>query len=466
MEKYELNWLGKEFAKKQIESPVQTILVEDKEFNKKSENINSENILIKGDNLEALKHLKENYLEKIKMIYIDPPYNTGTKDFVYNDNHISFKYIKELFCITDEEAKQIIKTVNKKELSHSAWMTFMYPRLYIAKQLLRDDGVIFVSIDDNEVAQLKLIMDEIYGEENFVSCSVVVNNRAGRNYGSIAKQHEYLIIYSKKPNNKLNWIIEEHKKFWGKDEIGEYNLIDLRNGNIKFSKENRPNLFFPFYVNPNKQFSDGLYEISLEPKEGFIEVFPSISQGVQTVWRWGKKKALENLNKEIFAKKKKNSNFMIVKKYRRKDKMQKSVWDEKEFITQNGAERIKKLFNFSAFDYSKSLFFIKRIIELSTNFNTNDIVLDFFAGSGTTGDAVMQLNAEDGGNRKYILVQLDEPIKPRKNKEAYNFVKNELKAEPTIFEITKERLIRAAKKIETELNIKNGFKIFELQKKI
>jgi len=147
MEKYELNWLGKEFAKKQIESPVQTILVEDKEFNKKSENINSENILIKGDNLEALKHLKENYLEKIKMIYIDPPYNTGTKDFVYNDNHISFKYIKELFCITDEEAKQIIKTVNKKELSHSAWMTFMYPRLYLARQLLRNDGIIFISFE-------------------------------------------------------------------------------------------------------------------------------------------------------------------------------------------------------------------------------------------------------------------------------------------------------------------------------
>jgi len=455
-ESYVLNWLGKSYARFLINEETTTFLRENKTHNEKPENINSQNILIKGDNLEVLKHLSGAYYEKIKMIYIDPPYNTGKDDFMYQDSRkYTAQELMDKIGINQEKALKIIEFTQSRSNSHSAWMTFIYPRLYIAKQLLKDDGFIFVSIDDNEMAQLKLIMDEIFGEENFVSCSVVVNNRAGRNYGSIAKQHEYLIIYSKKPNNKLNWIVEENKEFWGKDEIGEYNLMELRNRNIKFSnKESAPNLFYPFYVNPNKQFSDGLYEISLEKKEGFIEVFPLISQGVQTVWRWGKKKTLENLNKEIFAKKKKDGNFMIVEKYRRKDKMQKSVWDEKEFITQNGAERIKKLFNFNAFDYSKPLFFIKRIIELSTNFNTNDIVLDFFAGSGTTGDAVMQLNAEDGGNRKYILVQFDEPIKPRKNKEAYNFVKNELKAEPTIFEITKERLIRAAKNIKEEINNK------------
>ncbi|MDD2576735.1 MAG: site-specific DNA-methyltransferase, partial [Bacteroidales bacterium] len=168
-ESYGIDWLGKSYSRLLASDEATTLLKEDKEFNQKPENINSENLLIKGDNLEVLKHLVGAYYEKIKMIYIDPPYNTGTDGFVYNDDRkFTVNQLKELAGIDEDKAKRILEFIQSNSNSHSAWLTFMYPRLYIAKQLLKDDGVIFISIDDNEVAQLRLIMDEIFGEENFI----------------------------------------------------------------------------------------------------------------------------------------------------------------------------------------------------------------------------------------------------------------------------------------------------------
>ena len=466
-ENYEINWLGKSYAKLLATNETTTLLKENEDWNKKEENKNSQNLLIKGDNLEVLKHLSNVYYEKIKMIYIDPPYNTGSDGFVYQDNRkFTVEKLSKLAGIDEEKAKRILDFVNSKSNSHSAWLTFMYPRLYIARQLLKDDGVIFVSIDDNEVAQLRILMDEIFGEKNFVVQIVVKSNPGGRDYGGIAQTHDYILVYSK-ADFKLYLIEDKNKQFRYKDENGPFDIRELRNRNIKFNKDNRPNLYYPFYVNENNKDENNLFEVSLEKKEGYKEVYPLISQGVQTVWRWGKEKVLANLNTNVKAKRKQDGGFMIIEKYRSNFYREKSIFEDKKYRNEQGSLREKEVFDGKKpFDYPKSDFLIKKLILLGSN--SNDLILDFFAGSGTTGDAVMQLNAEDGGNRKYILVQLPEPITIKKNKTIYDFIKNELGVEnPTIFDITKERLIRAGKKIKEDYkdkdlsNIDFGFKIFK-----
>lgn len=316
---------------------------------------NTPNLLIKGNNLLALHSLKKrkDIYGQVKLIYIDPPYNTGNDSFNYND-----------------------------KFNHSAWLCFMKNRLEIAKEFLRDDGVIFVQCDDNEQAYLKVLMDEIFGRENFVACSSVVVNRGGRDYGGIAKTHEYLLTYGKTPFIELYQIEDKDKQFQFKDKNGGFNLMELRNRNIRFNKENRPNLYYPFYINPNNADENGLLEISLESKNNFIELYPLESQGVNTVWRWGKEKAQKFLNIEIKGKKKQDGGFMIVQKNRLSLKRQRSVWDDKEFVNERGTEHIKQMLGKDSFSYPKSEFLLQRIIEISTQ--ENDLVMDFFAGSGTT----------------------------------------------------------------------------------
>lgn len=341
-------------------------------------------ILIEGDNLEALTTLSYTHEGAIDVIYIDPPYNTGNKDFVYNDN----------FVDTEDDYR------------HSKWLSFMSKRLRIAKRLLSDTGFIFLSIDDNEQANLKILCDEIFGAKNFKSNSIIMNNRGGRDYGGIALQHDYILIYSKSIG-ELNLINDEDKKFQYEDELGGFNLMELRNRNVKFNIGNRPNLCYPFYINPNKCDNNGLYEIALEAEPGYIEVYPAKSNGIQTVWRWGKEeKSRKNLNVEIFGKANRNGGYMIVQKYRKTTRMQRSIWDDKEFVNERGSEVLKEILTQNIFSYPKSLHTIKRVLELGSN--TTSTILDFFAGSGTTLHATMQLNAEDGGNRKCILVTNNE----------------------------------------------------------
>lgn len=362
------------------------------EFDNLDEETNG--LLINSENFQALNLMQEKYQEKIKTIYIDPPYNTGNDGFTYKDGFQS-----------------------------SSWASFVQNRLVLAKYLLNQSGVIFQSIDDNEQANLKQISSGVFGEQNFIGNSIIINNRGGRDYGGIAKQHEYLLIYSKNDFfYELNMIQEVDKKFQYQDDEGGFNLMELRNRNIKFNDKNRPNLCYPFFVNPNNPDKNGLLEISLEEKEGYIKLLPAISQGVQTVWRWGKEeKSRINLNKVIFGKENKNGGYMIVQKYRKTEKMQRSVWDEKEFVNERGTEAIKELFGENYFSYPKSIFFVKRVLELATN--SNDLILDYFAGSGTTGHAVIKLNREDGGCRKYILVEMggyfDTVTKPRIQKVIY-----------------------------------------------
>lgn len=438
-ERYQFTWPDKRKAILAANAPINKTLRPCREESVDFDN--TENLYIEGDNLEVLKLLQETYLGKVKMIYIDPPYNTGN-DFVYEDDfkQSADEYIENSGQL-DEDGNRMVANTESNGRFHTDWLNMIYPRLKLAKDLLSEDGVIFISIDDNEVDNLRKICDEIFGEENFKSNSIIINNRGGRDYGGIALQHDYILIYSKNIIATLNPINETDKQFQYYDEYGGFNLMELRNRNIKFNDKNRPNLCYPFYVNPNNADKNGLLELSLEPKIGFIEVYPAKSNGVQTVWRWGKEeKARDNINKEIFGKENRNGGYMIVQKYRKSTKMQRSVWDEKEFVNERGTEAIKDLLDKAYFNYPKSVYTIKRVLELGSS--KNALILDFFSGSGTTAHAVMQLNAEDGGKRKFIMVQLQEEC--AENSEAYKAgYKN-------ICEIGKERIRRAGQKIKEE----------------
>lgn len=431
-ESYGLDWLGKSYARLLASDPATTLLKADESHNAKPENINSENLLIKGDNLEVLKHLVNAYHEQVKMIYIDPPYNTGSDGFVYNDDRkFTVAQLQELTGVDAEKAKRILDFTKQKSNSHSAWLTFMYPRLYIAKQLLKDDGVIFVSIDDNEVAQLRLLMDEVFGEENFVS-EIIWNSKytTSNDAKYVSNQHEPILFYAKNKNNF---------------NIGLLPRTDKQDKDYK-NKDNDPKgpwKATPLHAKSGTESNN--YKITFlngkiwSPPNGRYPIYSK--DKIQKLYHDG----------ELYF----NSNGGVDKKTYLSEVKEGltvgSLWKYDEVgHTHSNNEELAELVGKGVFDNPKGSKLIKRILLVANTHS--ELILDFFAGSGTTGDAVMQLNAEDGGNRKYILVQLPEQIDEKKNKTAYDFVKNELKAEPTIFEITKERLLRAAKKINTNLD--------------
>src|SRR5690625_4135084 len=449
-ESYSMDWLGKSYARLLASDPATTLLKEDKEHNQKPENKDAENLLLKGDNLEVLKHLTNAYYEKIKMIYIDPPYNTGGDGFVYQDDRkFTVEELQDLAGIDKERAQRILDFTQSKSNSHSAWLTFMYPRLYIAKQLLREDGVIFISIDDNEVSQLKLMMDEIFGEENFVDNVIWERAFAPKNDAKyFSSSHDYILIYA---NSKESF------------KIGKLERSEEANNRYK----NFDNDLRGRWISDNltvKTYSEK-YDYPIETPSGRI-VNPSHG----SCWRVSKEKFNELVKDNRIWFGKDGNNVPRLKRFLSEvqDGMTPiTIWKHNEVgHNQEARQELKKLFDDRGyFDGPKPIRLIKRVCKIA-NLAEDALILDFFAGSGTTGDAVMQLNAEDGGNRKYILVQLPESINPKKSKSAYDFVTKELKAEPTIFEITKERLLRAAKKINQELDEKNkdlGAKIKSLE---
>ena len=456
-ESYGLDWLGKSYARLLASDPATTLLKADETHNSKPENANSENLLIKGDNLEVLKHLVNAYYEQVKMIYIDPPYNTGSDGFTYQDDRkFTAKELQNLIGVDAEKAKRILDFTQGKSNSHSAWLTFLYPRLYISKQLLKDEGVIFVSIDDNEVTQLRMLMDEVFGEENYIGTFIINSTPNARDYGHIGKMHEYCIFYANKLNKtETNLLEDKNKRFTFKDEKGGFNVHPLYNSNVAFTPENRENLYYPFYLNPEKQLSElgeEFFEISLTKNENHIEIYPpkSVKDGVQFVWRWGQPKSLGELNKEIVGYLTEDEEYRIVQKMRTSEKLIRSILSDKEFSSRRGTAEVEKIFGKKVFSFPKPIELLNNLIKVATD--KDSIVLDFFAGSGTTGDSLFQINSEDGGNRRFILVQIPELIDQKQNKVGYNFVKKELGIDtPTIFDITKERIIRAAKKTKDVL---------------
>ncbi len=312
------------------------------------------NYLIKGNNLIALHSLKKKFAKQVKCIYIDPPYNTGNDSFNYNDN-----------------------------FNHSSWLVFMKNRLEVAREFLSDDGVIFVQCDDNEQAYLKVLMDEIFLRENFVSCITHIVKPEGRMYGQVAKTHEYILVYAKNINNLIfNEIEKEGHAFSYVDEKGGFDLKNLENGNFTvFNSSNRPNLRYGFFVDEKTINSDGFMPVYTEYKDGLTEVMPKTKDSFEYVWRWGKEKASNEIF-DIVATKNKNS-ILIFQKTRSSTTRAKSIFWDKSMITKKGTDEIKILFNNgSVFDTPKPEALISRILEVSTN--ENDLVLDFFAGSGTT----------------------------------------------------------------------------------
>ena len=469
-ERYEFRWFGKSAAKRNAYTPSNATLMYD---DVRSVNPNeSENLIVEGENLEVLKLLSESYREQVKCIYIDPPYNTG-KDFVYSDNYTEDKKPYWEQTGVTENGVKIDTNIDSDGRYHSNWLNMMYSRLLLSRTMLKPEGVIFISLDENEIHHLRKLCDEVFGEQNFISCITVVSNPRGRDYGGVAKMHEYIMVYIKSEDSEINDLNEPDKVFPFTDSISGYELRELRNRNIAFNSENRPNLYYPFYINPNNQDENGLYEIGLEPKEGWIELYPKESQGFKTVWRWGKPKALENININIAGKEMEDEGFQIVEKYRKKTKMARSVWWDKEDNTEKGTLLVKSLFDGKkVMDFPKPVEMIQKIIEMGTSPDSNDIILDFFGGSGTTAQAVMQQNQIDNGNRKFILVQL--PEIPEEKSAAYKAGYRK------ISDITIERNKRAIAKIIEEKKKQQpdlftnghkddainglGFKVFKLVK--
>lgn len=338
------------------------------------------NFLLEGDNLASLKLLEKTHRGKIDVIYIDPPYNTGNKDFVYDDDYVD----------------------SEDNFRHSKWCSFLKNRLSIARELLSENGMILISIDDNEITNLKILCDQIFGEGNNLGIFIVKSTPNARDYGHVGKMHEYILFYAKKSDKvETNLMPIEDKVFKYYDEKGGFNIHPLYNSNEAFTNENRPNLYYPFYLNPNSK--NEFFEISLDKHDNWIEIYPpkSVKNSIQFVWRWGKEKSTSNLNKEIVGYKVSDNEYRVVQKMRHDEKLIRSILESTEYTSRKGTAELESIMGNKLFSFPKPLKLIQDILFMSTK--RNSTILDFFAGSGTTGHAVLKLNAEDGGHRKFIL---------------------------------------------------------------
>lgn len=443
-EMYQFTWPGKQEARREAARPTTKTLrpvVEDS-----VDWDNTQNLYIEGDNLEVLKLLQKSYMSKVKMIYIDPPYNTGN-DFVYDDDFAVSQNDYDLFAgDVDELGNRYRKNTNSNGRFHSDWCSMMYSRLIVARSLLTEDGVIFISIDDNEVENLKKICDEIFGSGNHIE-TVIWKNKYGAGAKTVGfiSAHEYILVYSKSPITELTceFVGEEREKYNKKDnkfsQRGPYRTQPLMTNSLG----DRPNLMYSIFYNG----------IEIKPRKQ---------------WVWSKERmeeAIANDNVEFSLQK--DGSYTVRSKsylYDENGNMRrgKPVSVMNGPFTQDGTQEVRDLFEGkSIFDFTKPTELIKFFISLEINANNSKdyIVLDFFSGSATTAQAVLKLNALDGGNRKYIMVQLPEetPEDSEAHKAGYY----------TIPEIAKERIRRAGKKIKEEsplttLNLDTGFRVFRL----
>jgi adenine-specific DNA-methyltransferase len=418
-EGYELKFLGKSYAKLLASLDTETVIVPDDEHNSKPENINSENVYISGDNLDALKHLLKSYSGEIKCIYIDPPYNTGSDGFVYSD---SFKFtvgdLTEKLSIDEEEAQRILDLTNRGSASHSAWLTFMYPRLQLARDLLDDDGIIFISIDDNEQANCKIVCDDVFGENNFLTCITrATGTPTGGGFDGLVNELDYILVYSK---NIYSAVIRGLEMSESDAEI--YNEVD-ENGNRYLTRslrrtggedrrEDRPTMFYPMIA------PDG------------TEIFPYGPTGYESRWICAQNTAQQLEEDGLIEWKKTERNGENVwhpyQKYYLEDRTKKpgniwkqvfdseedvdGLWDDTEG-NKKATRDIRSLFdNQKVFETAKPIGLMEKIISIGSS--SGDIIVDFFAGSSTTAHAIMRDNAKNHHNRKYILIQLPEAVKP------------------------------------------------------
>lgn len=408
-ERYNFTWNGKNRARQIAQTPSTGTLRPCKEDSVNWDS--TENLFIEGDNLEVLKLLQKSYHKKVKMIYIDPPYNTG-KDFVYKDNFRDNikNYLKQTGQV-DSEGNKFSTNSDTSGRYHSDWLSMIYPRLKLSRNLLKDDGVIFISIDDNELANLKSMADEIFGEDNFIGTFVINSTPNARDYGHIGKMHEYVLFYAKNISNCETFHLPElDKKFKYEDDKGGFNIHPLYNSNVAFNKANRPNLYYPFYVSTSEKDENGFFKLFLEGGEDRVEVYPPLSQKEQTqfVWRWGKPKAIDNLNIEIIGYKTASGEYRVVQKMRHDSKVIRSLLIDKDVSSRRGTAEVEELFGRKVFSFPKPRNLITKFLQASSD--DNDLILDFFAGSGTTGHSVIDLNIADEKKRRFILIQLPEII--------------------------------------------------------
>ncbi|KHT36904.1 site-specific DNA-methyltransferase [Pectobacterium carotovorum] len=468
-ESYSLNWLGKSYARLLANLPPKTLVTEDKDHNQREENKNSQNLLIKGDNLEVLKHMVNAYSEKIKMIYIDPPYNTGSDGFAYNDDRkFTPEQLSQLASIDLDEATRILDFTIKGSSSHSAWMTFIYPRLYVARELLKDDGVICISIDENEHSNLKLLCDEVFGEFNFAG-EIVWKNSSKNDQAYISIQHEYLLFYVKsKEHNSGQWsekkegLDEIYKAFDGfrkkngdnwaaihKDALEWYNQFPASNpitNSKHYNWMDERGIYFPDNISKpaNGYYYDIEHPITKKPCKkpagGWRFIEETMKRKIsENRIHFGKDHTVVPNNKTYL----KDTEFQSLTSIKFKDgrvasNMLKNLFGQKDIFTN-----------------PKDVGLLSEIFK-ALNIEHRDIILDFFAGSASTAHAIYNMNCDEEKELKFICIQLPEETKEKSeaNKAGYK----------SIFEITKARLIKTSEKIKNEYPDYRGdlgFKIFE-----
>ena len=444
-EGYQLSFIGKDYAKKQAGEKPTTVVVPDNEHNQEEINKNSKNLFFTGDNLEILRHLQNNYRNSIDVIYIDPPYNTGNDGFVYPDNfEYSDEVLQDIFGLNESELSKL-KSIQGKS-THSAWLTFMYPRISLAKQLLIEDGVIFASIDENEYVNFKLIFDEVFGEVSFIENIVWNKKSSAKGVPSttmMAGIHEYIIAFQRGREYKFigeKRTVNDGFKNPDNDPRGPWRESNIRSTTLSTDKA-----FTIKNPETGKEYRNtwAFSEVSLNRM---------IQEG-RILWKENLPKQKEYLHEMKNENKAIRSNFGV-------------------FDAQSNTVYLKKLMGHEKiFSNPKPIELIKYLILVATD--TNALILDFFAGSATTADAVIQLNAEDGGNRKYIMVQLDESTYEIKNGEKVARKGSEPAFNAgymSIDEISRERIKRASQKICNEKrltlpeNFDGGFKHYRVVK--
>lgn len=458
-ERYGMNWPGKADCFKTIQQPSIATLVPARD-----ESIDfdtTENLFIEGDNLEVLKLLQKSYLSKVKMIYIDPPYNTGN-EFIYPDNFTeNLQTYLEYTGQVDSEGRKFGTNSDTDGRFHSKWINMMYPRLFLAKNLLREDGVIFISIDDNEVHNLKALCNEIFGEENFRSLIVrTTGTPTGQGNKGLVNEFDYVLCYSKSELfsfNGLEFTVEDEKIYDQSDNYGKYLLRPLRKTGGEDRREDRPSMF---------------YEI--ESPDG-TKIFPIGPTGYESRWRCGKETFIEHNRTNRIEWKKYDKGWVCYQKFylEGRTKQPSNLWDDLEG-NKKATREVKELLDGKIFDFPKPVDLLRKCLNISDT--SDEIIMDFFCGSATTAHAVLELNKEKDSNRKFICVQLPEPTDEKSEafKEGYK----------NIAEISKERIRRVIAKIEKEKKVaeskkglfanhnnqenqtnhsSNGFKVFKLQ---
>ena len=469
-----MNWLGKSYARLLRNLPPETLISEDKMHNAKPENAGSQNLLIRGDNLEVLKHLKNAYTNSVKMIYIDPPYNTGSDGFVYQDDRkFTPAELARLANIDEDEAARILDFTDKGSNSHSAWLTFMYPRLYVARELLKDDGVIFISIDDNEAAQLKLLCDEVFGEGNFVDTLTIKKSANGMgSKDGYSTNHDFILIYLKEKQNNVFFgitVSEDYIESFNKeDEFGRYKTDGLfRKKGRSARREDSPNCFYPIYAD----LETGKVYLNQNSKNKLLEIFPKLPNGKDGRWIWSPDFANDKLYR-LYASPK---GTVYVKDYWHDELREKprSILEDSSYLTDTATNEIINLFGSKVFSTPKPISLLIDLIDNCTHIN--EIILDFFAGSGTTAHAVIELSRKYNQQRNFISVQITDDLHEaykKANKDGKEIIQNAINwldehhKPHNLFEITKARIELAAAKIRAEhpdYTGDLGFKIFQTE---